>query len=199
MLLVARGEVVLVLEHCVCATSDIGGAHEARQCLDLLEAVALEADAHGLADGLVEVDEDVTPQQVIELFLADRVQHAEPLEHADLGVTVVVDVHRRVFAQSCVDRVDDGGDEPALLLLVVRPFGAVVPFVSVTGEQPEHEDQLAVGAPERIALEVDGEVETATARAVARIRGRPRPAEARSRHARSSASPPAAWLARAAS
>ena len=159
MLLVARGEVVLVLEHRICATSDIGGAHEARQCLDLLEAIALEADAHGLPDGLVEVDEDVTPQQVIELFLADRVQHAEPLEHADFDMPVVVDVHRVVLTQSGVDRVDDRRHEPALLLLVVRPFGAVVPFVTGTGEQPEHEDQLAVRAPERISLEVDGQIE----------------------------------------
>ena len=68
-------------------------------------------------------------------------------------------MHRRVLAQPRKDRVDHGCHEPALLLLVVSPFRAVMPFVPGAGKQAEHENQLAVGAPERITLEVDGQIE----------------------------------------
>ena len=156
---VARAEIALVLEHRVSASPHLGRAHEAGELLDLLEPVAFEADAHGLADRLREIDEDVTPQQLVELGLADRVEHAEPLEHADLDVPVVVDVHRRVIAQPLVDRIDHRRYERALLVLVVRPLRPVCPFATGPGKQSEHEREIAVGTPERIALEVDRQIE----------------------------------------
>ena len=107
-----------------------------------------------------EVDEDVTPQQLVELVLADRVQHAEPLEHADLGVPVVVDVHRRVIAQAARgSRRSPSPRARAPASSSCAHSAGSVHSSPARESSPNMNDELAVGTPERIALEVDRQIE----------------------------------------
>ena len=64
-------------------------------------------DAHRLADDLVEIDEDLAPQQVVELLLARGVLAHQPLQRGGLVGGVVVDVQVRPRAQPLVDEVDE--------------------------------------------------------------------------------------------
>src|SRR4051812_38004481 len=68
--------------------------------LELLDRVALGPDANALANCAIQVHEDPTAQQLVELLLARRVPTNEDLEVARLIRPVVVDVHLWVVAQT---------------------------------------------------------------------------------------------------
>ena len=72
-----------------------GRALEAVELLHLLDRVARHRGAERLPDDAVEVDEDLLPEEVVDLVLADGVLAHEPPERGSLVRRVVVDVQDR--------------------------------------------------------------------------------------------------------
>ena len=98
-------------------------ALEVEERLQLLEPVAGTRGADAVADDAEQVDEDLAPQQVVDLVLARAVAAHQPLERGDLVLRVVVDVHVGVLAQARVHEVDELLERGALLVAVAACSG----------------------------------------------------------------------------
>ena len=129
------------------------------QPLEVLQPVPLGAHLHGVASHRVQVDEQSRVDLLAERDLASAVVGRQPLERGSFGVVVVVHVHAGVSRAPLGEELDELGGGGGLLVAVVGPPRLVDPLaVGLAQDQPEQEEQVDVGPPERIALEVEEHV-----------------------------------------
>ena len=76
-----------------------------------------------------------------------------------LGVVVVVDVHAWMGRSPITDVLDELSDSISFLDLVMRPKRIELPVAAcVAGDPPKQEEEVGVGAPERVAFEIEEDV-----------------------------------------
>ena len=138
---------------------DLGVPLEAVELLDVLDRVARDRGAQGLARDAVEVDEHLAAQEVVDLLLARRVLAHEARERGALVGRVVVDVHAREAPAPLDDVVDELLEGALLGLAVVGPEGVVARLAVLVERDPAGEVLEAARRLEPgVAFEVEPDV-----------------------------------------
>ncbi len=127
--------------------------------LEVLDRVAGAADAQGVLDDRVQVDEHAAAQPLVDDVFADTVARGERAQVGALVGGVVVDVQVGVHGTAGLDVGEEVDERLPLVGEAVRPVGSEV------GVRIDHSEQV-VDAPlarvvlgvERVALEVEVEV-----------------------------------------
>ena len=114
----------------------------------------LETVTHNLH----EVDEDLIADELSQRSLDDGMPACHGFKRRALGVVVVVDVHAWMGRSPITDVLDEL-DSISFLDLVMRPKRIELPVAAcVAGDPPKQEEEVGVGAPERVAFEIEEDV-----------------------------------------
>ena len=148
----------LIGEHRLAPRTDGCRALESRERLDLLETVAANPGADGLARHAKEITEHVATSQGVDLLHAGRVLKGEPVKGSRLSRAVVVEVHVGPPQETLVHAVDEGGERVALPVGIVTPERAVDPTLTVAEECSEEELQATRRGPKWVALDVEHDI-----------------------------------------
>ena len=98
---------LLIRQNGVHPAPDVGPSRERRECFDFFQRVTVDAGPKALAHHRVQIDEDVSPQQLVYLVFARGVGAHELFERRVLVGTVVIHMHLRIGSQSCVHQIDE--------------------------------------------------------------------------------------------
>jgi hypothetical protein len=130
--------------------------------LELLDRVAVRADARALLDERVQVDQHIVAQQVVDRVLPHAVPRREREQVGAFVGGVVVDVHARMLRPTRGDVGEEPLESHPLLGVVVRPERAERRVLFDEAEQVVETPFGAVAVRglgiERVALEVEEDV-----------------------------------------
>ena len=157
--LVVRRHPALVLDDRARALVDLVAALVVGEPLDVLEAVALDTDLHRPLHDRQQVDELAGGDQLFEREFGDAVLGHQPLQRRSLGVVVVVHVHVRELHPAGGEVIDERLRRRRPPRPCRAPRTLELPLAGGRLlDQAEQEEQLGVGVPERVALEVEEHV-----------------------------------------
>ena len=135
------------------------------QRLQLLDAVGPVGEQDAGADHVVQIHQDVLPQELVNGFLAHGVDQGQPSQGCLLIVGVVVDVHARVLPAALRHVIQEILERPAFLRAGMRPEGTKRRPLRLCGGMFHHPEQVLQAPaarlrilPQRIALEIEEDV-----------------------------------------
>ena len=92
------------------------------QLLQLLQAVSLDANSHRFADDGMQIDEDATSQEPVQLLAASLVPRANALQSRRLVRAEVIDVQARMLFPAFGREIDESLARGFLLGRAERPM-----------------------------------------------------------------------------
>ena len=143
------------------------------EALHRLDRIAVLADAQAMAHGLIEIHEDLMPEQVIHLVLAAVMLRAQSPHRAHLVGRVMVDVHAGIALPSREDPIHEALEGALLPITVVRPPIPELPGTRRAGSRTDPEQVFQSSGHQRIALHVEKDIGGMSGGSAARPTGSP--------------------------